>query len=184
MVARGAADPRAGAPALASAAPQYKGMSVEEGRKWWAFQPVSPPVARRSGGAAKADSPIDYFIKEKLAEKKLQMSPQADRRASATRAYVDLLGYKPTYEEIQAFIIDRSPNAYERLIDRLLASPHYGERWARHWMDVARYAEDNPTSEATNPPYPFAWRYRDWVVEALNATCRTTASSSFSWRPI
>ena len=86
-----------------------------------------------------------------------------------TRAYVDLVGYKPTYEEVQAFINDRSPNAYERLIDRLLASPHYGERWARHWMDVARYAEDNATSEATNPPYPFAWRYRDWIIEALNA---------------
>ena len=86
-----------------------------------------------------------------------------------TRAYVDLLGYKPTFEEVQAFLNDRSPNAYEKLIDRLLASPHYGERWARHWMDVARYAEDNPTSEATNPPYPFAWRYRDWIIEALNA---------------
>ena len=86
-----------------------------------------------------------------------------------TRAYVDLLGYKPTFEEVEAFVNDRSPNAYEKLIDRLLASPHYGERWARHWMDVARYAEDNPTSEATNPPYPFAWRYRDWIIEAINA---------------
>ena len=82
---------------------------------------------------------------------------------------MDLLGYKPTFEEVQAFLNDRSPNAYEKLIDRLLASPQYGERWGRHWMDVARYAEDNPTSEATNPPYPFAWRYRDWIIEALNA---------------
>ena len=62
----------------------------------------------------------------------------------------------------------RSPDAYEKLIDRLLASPHYGERWGRYWLDVARYGEDNPTSEATNPPYPFAWRYRDWVIDAVN----------------
>ena len=102
-------------------------------------------------------------------EKKLQLSPQADKRTLVTRAYVGLLGFKPTFEEVQAFLNDRSPNAYENLIDRLLASPHYGERWARHWMDVARYAEDNPSSEATNPPYPFAWRYRDWMIEALNA---------------
>ena len=69
------------------------------------------------------------------------------------------------------------------MIDRLLASPHYGERWGRHWMDVARFGEDNPTSEATNPPYPFAWRYRDWIIEALNKDFRTTASSSFSLPP-
>ena len=112
---------------------------------------------------------IDNFILARLAEKKLQLSPQADKRTLVTRAYVGLLGFKPTFEEVQAFLNDRSPNAYENLIDRLLASPHYGERWARHWMDVARYAEDNPTSEATNPPYPFAWRYRDWIIEALNA---------------
>ena len=70
---------------------------------------------------------------------------------------------------MQAFLDDNTPEAWTRVIDGLLASPHYGERWARRWMDVARYAEDNPTSEATNPPYPFAWRYRDWIVEALNA---------------
>ena len=120
-------------------------------------------------GARPAVNKIDNFVLAKLAEKKLQLSPQADKRTLVTRAYVDLLGFKPTFEEVQAFVNDRSPNAYEKLIDRLLASPHYGERWARHWMDVARYAEDNPTSEATNPPYPFAWRYRDWIIEALNA---------------
>ena len=75
---------------------------------------------------------------------------------------------RPSYEEVQAFVADKDPKAYEKLIDRLLASPHYGERWGRYWLDVARYAEDNPTSEATNPPYPFAWRYRDWVIEAMN----------------
>ena len=170
-VAKGAVDPRVSQPAVASASPQYKGMSPEEGRKWWAFAPVSvhAGASRRSGAAAKADQPIDFFIKQKLAEKKLTLSPQADKRTLVTRAYVGLLGFKPTYEEVQAFLNDGSPNAYENLIDRLLKSPHYGERWGRHWMDVARYADDNPSSEATNPPYPFAWRYRDWIIEALNA---------------
>ena len=169
-IAKGAVDPRASA-VLASASPQYKGMSLDEGRKWWAFQPVAVHAgwSRRSGGAAKADSPIDHLISAKLAEKKLKMSPQADKRTLVTRAYVGLLGFKPTFEEVQAFLNDRSPNAYENLIDRLLKSPHYGERSGRQWMDVARYADDNPSSEATNPPYPFAWRYRDWIIESLNA---------------
>ena len=168
-IARGAADPRASVPAVA-AAQQYKGMSLEEGRKWWAFQPVAAvPAPKPSAVNGWPKTKIDNFVLAKLQEKKLAPSPQADRRTLVTRAYVDLLGYKPTFEEVQAFLNDKSPNAYEKLIDRLLASPHYGERWARRWMDVARYAEDNPTSEATNPPYPFAWRYRDWIIEALNA---------------
>jgi hypothetical protein len=165
-IAKGAADPRVSAPALASTSPQYKGMSLEDGRKWWALQPASAAAQLRRG---KPGDTIDALISAKLAEKKLKMSPQADKRTLVTRAYVGLLGFKPTFEEVQAFLNDRSPNAYENLINRLLASPHYGERWGRHWMDVARYADDNPSSEATNPPYPFAWRYRDWIIESLNA---------------
>ena len=169
-IARGAADPRASVAATAAATPQYKGMSLDEGRKWWAFQPLAVHTAPKTAAAnGWPKNKIDSFVLAKLQEKKLAPSPQADRRTLVTRAYVDLLGYKPTYEEVRAFLNDRSPNAYEKLIDGLLASPHYGERWARRWMDVARYAEDNPTSEATNPPYPFAWRYRDWIIEALNA---------------
>jgi hypothetical protein len=161
-IAKGAADPRTSAPAVASASPQYKGMSLDEGRKWWAFQ----PVVAHAGWSRR--SAIDFLILAKLAEKKLHLSPEADKRTLVTRAYVSLLGFKPTFEEVQAFVDDRSPNAYENLIDRLLKSPHYGERWARNWMDVARYADDNPSSEATNPPYPYAWRYRDWIIESLN----------------
>ena len=168
-IASGAADPRVTEPAIASASPQYKGMSLEEGRKWWAFQPVVAHAGGSRRNGAKADQPIDFLIRQKLAEKNLKPSPQADKRTLVTRAYVGLLGFKPTYEEIQAFVNDRSPNAYEMLIDRLMKSPQYGERWARHWMDVARYADDNPSSEATNPPYPYAWRYRDWIIESLNA---------------
>ena len=82
------------------------------------------------------------------------------------------------------FVADNDPRAYEKLIDRLLASPRYGERWGRYWLDVARYGEDNPTAEATNPPYPFAWRYRDWVIEATRPrTCLTTGSSSCNSPP-
>jgi hypothetical protein len=80
---------------------------------------------------------------------------------------VDLTGLTPTYEEVEAFARDASPDRYEKLVERLLASPQYGERWARYWLDVVRYAEDN-AGNITNPPYPHAWRYRDWVVESLN----------------
>ena len=177
-IARGAFDPRvdstpvAGAEATATGTAPLKGMPIDQGRLWWAFQPVASHTVQKSmspAGAAWLKNNIDRFILAKLEEQKLPPSPRADRRTLVSRAYVDLLGYKPTYEEAQAFVNDTSPNAYERLIETLLASPHYGERWARHWLDVARYGEDNATSEATNPAYPFAWRYRDWTIEALNA---------------
>ena len=103
----------------------------------------------------------------KLAEKGLTPSPEADARTLIRRAYIDLIGLKPTYDEVEAYAADPSPDKYEKLVDRLLASPQYGERWARYWLDVVRYAEDNP-GNITNPPYPHAWRYRDWVIESLN----------------
>ena len=167
----------AGAPELATSAPiasdqpsaALRGMPIEEGRKWWAFQPVKEHAAPKIVNVQWIKKPIDAFVLSRLEEKKLDPSPPADRRTLIQRAYIDLLGYKPTYEEVKAFENDPSRTAYEDLIERLLASPHYGERWARHWMDVVRYGEDNPTTEATNPPYPYAWRYRDWIIEALNA---------------
>lgn len=170
-IAAGAVDSRVTAPAAAAAASvQYKGMSLADGRKWWAFQPVAVmPAPKLAPGQGAAANKIDNFIFAKLAENKLKPSPRADKRTLVMRAYVDLVGYKPTFEEVQAFANDKAPDAYGKLVDRLMASPQYGERSGRHWMDVARYAEDNPTSEATNPGYPFAWRYRDWIVEAVNA---------------
>lgn len=170
-IAAGAVDSRVTAPAATAAASvQYKGMSLADGRKWWAFQPVAVMAAPKLTPAqGVAVNKIDNFVFAKLAENKLKPSPKADKRTLVTRAYVDLVGYKPTFEEVQAFANDKAPNAYGKLVDRLMASPQYGERWGRHWMDVARYAEDNPTSEATNPGYPYAWRYRDWIVEAMNA---------------
>ena len=170
-IAAGAVDTRVTAPAATAAASvQYKGMSLADGRKWWAFQPVAVMAAPKLTPAQGAPAnKIDNFVFAKLAASKLKPSPRADKRTLAMRAYVDLVGYKPTFAEVQAFVGDKSPKAYEQLVDRLMASPQYGERWGRHWMDVARYAEDNPTSEATNPGYPYAWRYRDWIVESMNA---------------
>ncbi len=166
-IAAGAVDPRVDAPASQAQAP-LKGMSIEDGRKWWAFQPLRDMPAPKLKNAAWPKTKIDAFVLAKLDEKNLTPSPPADARTLVRRAYADLVGYKPSYQEVEAFANDKSPDAYEKLLDRLLASPRYGERWGRHWMDVARYAEDNPTSEATNPGYPFAWRYRDWVIEAVN----------------
>ncbi len=172
-IAAGAPDPRSMDPRAATGAASptpapLKGMSIEDGRKWWAFQPVREIAAPKIKDAAWAETKIDAFVLAKLEEKGLKPSPSADKRTLVQRAYVDLIGMKPAYEEVEAFVNDKSPDAYEKLLDKLLASQHYGERWGRHWLDVARYAEDNPTSEATNPGYPYAWRYRDWVIEAFN----------------
>lgn len=167
-IASGAPDPRTGPSTAAKGPAPLKGMSIADGRKWWAFQPVHEWPAPAAADPQWAKTKIDSFILAKLAEKSLKPSPPADAAVLVTRAYVDLLGYKPTYAEVQAFVKDSSPKAYENLIERLLASPHYGEAWGRHWMDVARYGEDNSTGEATNTPYPYAWRYRDWIIESLN----------------
>jgi hypothetical protein len=166
-IASGAPDPRedrSSTPRSAGA----QGMSIEAGRKWWAFQPVRELPAPKVKGSEWARKKIDFFLLSQLEQKGVAPSPAADARTLIRRAFLDLHGLRPTYEEVEAFARDSRPDAYEQLIDRLLASPHYGERWGRYWLDVARYAEDNPTSEATNPPYPYAWRYRDWVIEAVN----------------
>ena len=158
-IAAGAADPRIDQPMVSQSTGPLKGMAVEEGRKWWAFQALRQMRPKAS---------IDSFVQAKLQEKGLTASALADARTLVRRVYIDLIGMKPTFEEVEAFAADTASDAYPKLIDKLLASDHYGEQWGRHWLDVARYAEDNPTTEATNPAYPFAWRYRDWVIEAIN----------------
>ena len=166
-VKMGAPDPRA-MRAAGTVAAAKRGMDLASGRKWWAFQPVkefTPPSVKDTHWAQRK---IDQFILAKLEQSGLKPSPPADKRALMRRAYLDLTGLRPTYDEVEAFAKDESHEAYPKLIDKLLASDHYGERWGRYWLDVVRYAEDNPTSEATNPPYPFAWRYRDWVIQAIN----------------
>jgi hypothetical protein len=167
-IAAGAPDPRADAAGSAESTQPLKGMSIEEGRKWWAFQAATETPAPAVKNVDWPKSKLDFFLLAKLEEKGIEPSSRADARTLVQRVYVDLVGYKPSYEEVEAFAEEKSPGAYRNLIERLLASPRYGERWGRRWMDVARFGEDNPTTEATNPPYPFAWRYRDWIIEAIN----------------
>src|SRR5439155_3368014 len=143
-------------------------LTLEKGRKWWAFQAareIAPPKMKTAGWAR---TKIDSFILAKLEANGLEPSPPADARTLIRRASLDLVGLAPAYDEVEAFAQDSSLQAYERLIERLLASPHYGERWGRYWLDVARYALDNQNNGPTNPYYPYAWRYRDWVIDALN----------------
>jgi hypothetical protein len=163
-VKMGAPDPRTDTPVVAAA----KTIDLAAGRKWWAFQPVNELPSPAAGQQGWTKKKIDGFVLAELEAKKLSPSPEADARTLIERAYLDLVGIRPTYEQSEAFAKDPSDAAYAKIVDGLLASPLYGQRWGRYWLDVARYAEDNPTGEATTPPYPFAWRYRDWVIEALN----------------
>jgi hypothetical protein len=135
---------------------------------WWSLRPlVRPSVPGVDGAAASwARTPIDAFILAKLREKGLSPSGQADRRTLIRRLYFDLIGLPPTPAEIEAFVTDRNPRAYERLVERLLDSPQYGERWARHWLDVVHYGETHGYDK--DQPRPHAWPYRDYVIRALN----------------
>jgi hypothetical protein len=128
----------------------------------WAFEPI-----RRVEPPAGLGNPIDRFVREKLRERGLQPAGSADKRTLSRRVTFDLIGLPPTPEEIDAFLADQSPDAYEKLIDRLLASPHYGESWGRHWLDAARYADTGGFE--SDERYPNAWRYRDYVIRSLNA---------------
>lgn len=136
-------------------------------RAFWSFQPVSEPAVPHVKNAPWAKTPIDRFILAKLEERGIEPAPPAGKRVLLRRAYFDLIGLPPTPAEATAFLNDRSPNAFAKVVDRLLASPRYGERWGRYWLDVARYSDDRLDSERDNP-YPNAFRYRDWVVQAFN----------------
>jgi mono/diheme cytochrome c family protein len=138
-------------------------------RKHWAFQPVAPPKVPDVPGAKAGRTEIDAFVAARLAEKGLAPAPRADRRTLVRRAYYDLLGLPPSYEEVERFAADDSPDAWEKLIDRLLASPRYGERWGRYWLDVARYADTKGYEFTAERSFPFAYTYRDYVIDALNA---------------
>jgi hypothetical protein len=135
-------------------------------REWWAFQkPVRAALPRRSD-ARWSNNPIDGFVKAKLEEKGLTAAPAADRHTLIRRAYLDIVGLLPSPAEVDAFVKDPSPRAYENLVDKLLDSPHYGERWARMWLDVARYSDS--TGYEYDYDYADAWRYRDYVIKAFN----------------
>ncbi len=133
---------------------------------WWSLRPlVRPPVPGARSGQCPTN-PVDAFILSKLHEKGLRASPEADRRTLIRRLYFDLIGLPPSPEEADTFVADHDPEAYERLVDRLLASPRYGERWARHWLDVAHYGDTHGYDK--DQPRPNAWPYRDYVIRAFN----------------
>ncbi len=159
----GAPDPRTGKPTAGKPKP----IDIARGKEHWAFQPVRPvppPVNREATPSA---NPIDAYVAEKLAAQKLTPSPEADKRTLLRRAFFDLIGLPPTPDEIDQFVKDTSPDAFAKVVDRLLARPQFGEKWGRHWLDVARYAES--TGKELNTLYPHAWRYRDYVIAAYNA---------------
>ncbi|MEN9665314.1 MAG: hypothetical protein RLZZ326_1677 [Planctomycetota bacterium] len=134
----------------------------------WAFgKPVRPAVPKvaDAAGAAAPENPIDFFVRDRLARDGLRPSPEADPATLCRRVHFDLIGLPPTPAELDTFVADGSPDAYEKLVDRLLASPRYGERWARRWLDLARYADTNGYEKDRERRI---WPYRDWVIRALN----------------
>jgi hypothetical protein len=158
-VKMGAPDPRTG-PGAAKAG---RFIDVKEGRKFWSFAPLSrsqPPAVPGT------ETPIDAFVQAKLREQRLPSAPPADKRTLLRRATFDLTGLPPSPQEMEVFVADTSPEAFQRVVETLLASPQYGERWGRHWLDVVRYADSNGMDE--NVAFGHAWRYRDYVVRAFN----------------
>ena len=161
-VKSGAADPRTGKVAA-------KGDEIwSKAKRHWAFQPIhkpAPPVVKTKGWAK---SPIDTFVLAKLEEKNLKPSAESDKRTLIRRATFDLTGLPPTFDEVENFLKDKSTNAFAKVVDRLLASPRYGERWGRHWLDVARYADTKGYVFQEERRYPYSYTYRDYVIKAFN----------------
>ena len=161
-VKRGAPDPREKAPT----AKAERVIDIEAGKKHWAFQPLLNSEPPRVASEALRRGLIDNFILEKLEAKNMSLNPEAERRTLIRRAYLDLTGLPPTPDEVEAFLKSSSPRAYDELIDRLLENPRFGERWARHWLDLARFAESHGFEHDYDRPT--AYHYRDFVIEAFN----------------
>jgi hypothetical protein len=160
-IARGAPDPREGTTAV------VKEVDWDEARRFWAFQPPvkhAPPVVQRQAWPRKE---LDHFVLAELEKRSLTPSKRAARADLIRRATFDLIGLPPTPAEIDAFMTDPMPDAFAKVVDRLLDSRHYGERWGRHWLDVARFADDKAL--AVSKASPHSYRYRDWIVQALNS---------------
>lgn len=159
---------KAGAPTKREEPEQLSAGSeiTAEERSYWFYQPLQRPDVPAVGN--NFQRPIDHFVAAKLQALQLEFAPGADRRTLIRRVYHDLTGLLPDQTEIAEFESDPSPDAYDRLLDRLLASPHYGERWGRHWLDVAGFAESDGDGN-TDTIRPFAWHFRDYVIRALNA---------------
>src|SRR5262245_25994118 len=161
-VRMGAPDPR-----VATAAQKAW---ADKDKKHWAWQPLKKPAVPEVKDPSWPKNPVDNFILAKLEEKELKPNPPADKRTLIRRASFDLIGLPPSPDEVEAFLKDDSREAFEKVVDRLLASPRYGERWGRHWLDVARYSDTKGQvrRQREDPNYPFAWTYRDYVIRSFN----------------
>ncbi len=162
-VRMGAPDPREGKAVVAK---KYE-VDIDKGRQFWAFVPPKKHATPTVKNAAWVKSPIDAYILSELDKKGLTPVGDADKRTLIRRVHLDFTGLPPTSDEVEAFVADSKPDAFEKVVDKLLASPKFGERWGRHWLDVARYAESS--GRAVNMNYPHAWRYRDYVIGAFNS---------------
>jgi hypothetical protein len=172
-VKMGAPDPRDRPDGEAPQSPGKKQRTIDfvAARKHWAYQPVRNPPVPQVKNSAWGHNEIDRFVLAQLEARGLEPAPAADRRTLLRRVALDLIGLPPTYREIESFANDDSPRAFEKVVDRLLASPHYGERWGRHWLDVARYADtkDLVLVFGDDAIRPYAYTYRDYVTKAFNA---------------
>ena len=169
-VKMGAPDPRKGGAAIVS---KLSGLT-DKARQHWAYQPIAKPAPPAVKNQQWPRTEVDRFILQKLEAASMVPAPDAEKETLLRRATYDLIGLPPTPQEISAFLADKSPGAFEKVIDRLLASPHYGERWGRYWLDTARYSdtvggERNLQKRGMDYRYPYAWTYRDYVIDAFNA---------------
>ncbi|HVU15537.1 MAG TPA: PSD1 and planctomycete cytochrome C domain-containing protein [Candidatus Didemnitutus sp.] len=163
-IRRGAPDPRSRI--VKGSSPTYGGV----GKQHWSFLPVNKPAVPVVQDRNWGRSPVDNFVLAKLEQNGLHPNPIADKRTLIRRVTFDLIGLPPTEPEIQRFLADDSPDAFAKVVDRLLASPHYGERWGRYWLDVVRYADTKGEPvKRTDPRFPHAWTYRDYVIDAFNS---------------
>ena len=166
-VNQGAPDPRDQPPAIAAAEDGTWDSIFSARKDWWSFKPIQKPPVPSVTNTAWSAHHVDRFLLAKLEERGLAPEAPADKRALLRRVTFALIGLPPTLAEVRAFVEDLSPNAYEKVVDRLLASPRFGERWARHWMDLVRFAETHGSEG--DPDIPNAWRYRDYLIRAFNA---------------
>jgi len=143
-----------------------KTTEVRGGRDWWSLLPIQQPTPPAVKHTDKISNPIDNYILARLETAQIQPAPLASKQELIRRVYFDVIGLPPSYEQVEAFATDESPDAWEKVVDQLLASPQFGERWARHWLDLVRFAET--CGYERDQEKAFAWRYRDWVVDSIN----------------
>ena len=143
---------------------------VDDRNVHWSFQPIESPAVPAAGNRSWVRNPIDAFVLSRLESESISPSPEADKNTLIRRVSLDLVGLPPSPDQISSFLSDECPDAYERLVDRLLSSPHYGERWALYWLDLARFADSDGYEGDRMRPH--AWRYREWVINALNEDMR------------